>query len=508
LLVCGAAGPAGPRLAPPTVADVVSAGILEAQQSALLQPRVRISLVSALGEVLIGQGESERAARLLAGNFAAAEESLAPRDPVRMEAGLMLARAEQAVGRRADARSRTDALLGLRSRTQPFRSELLAFSAQLAAEMYERARALRESAQATADCEQCPALTRARVLLARGDVLAQFQEDAAALGYFEQALDLQRSMHGAQHIAVAETLQRLSRLERRLDHMERAEALARESLAIVEASVPAPHQSRSQALDTLWQVLIDSNRDLEAIELGEQVVAMDEATLGSSHPARATAKNTLAFVHQRLGHVDRAIAGYREAIAISSQWPENLRRTATYKANLGNELGKAGRVAEGADLLQEALRDFRSMPDPDHGEICAALEKLGALHLMHGNPVAAVAAYTEADHLYRSRIANAPPTWHVYTLIGLGVALSETGDRVRATEHLEEAVRRIAELASMPFHARAKAHAGLALELAAAGDHDRARSLARAAAEDARQAPSLGRHTAAMLERLAPLLAD
>ncbi|MBN8727086.1 MAG: protein kinase [Xanthomonadales bacterium] len=508
LQVFAAARPAGPRLAPPTVADVVSAGIVEAQQSTLLQPRVRISLVSALGEVLAGQGEHARSVELLGSNVAAAETLLPVADPVRIEAGLALARAEQAAGRRGAARARTDALLADAAAGDDLRAGLLAFSAQLGAELFERERALRESAAAVRLCTACAPPTRVRVLLARGDVLAAFQEDPAARQPLEEALALQRAIHGDRHLAVAETLQRLSRHARRRGDLTAADALAREAVAVAEASVPAPHRARAEALDTLWQVLIDANRNEEARVLGEQVVAMDEATLGSAHPALATSKNTLAFVQQRLGNRDAAIAGYREALAISMQWPENVRRTATYKSNLGGELAAGGAVQEGLQLLHEALADLRGMADPDHGEICAALEKLGGLQLQHGDAAGALASFSASDALYRTRIPDAPPAWRVHSLVGLGLAMAATGDAAGATLQLREAVRRIDAVDGIPFHTRAQARAGLALQLAAAGELDEARVLARQAAHDRRAAPAIGATTAALMQRIEPLLVD
>lgn len=507
LQVFGAARPAGPRLAPPTVADVVSAGILEAQQSALLQPRVRISLISALGEVLVGQGEHARSVEVLSSNVAAAQ-SLPVGDPVRTEAGLALARAEQAAGERGAARARIDALLDGPAPNDALRSELLAFSAQLGAELFEQGRALRESAEALRLCSGCAAPIRVRVLLSRGDVLAAFHEDTAARAPFQEALALQRAIHGERHVEVAATLQRLSRVARRQGELDRAEALAREAIAVVEASVPDPHRARAQALDTLWQVLIDANRNEEARSLGERVVAMDEATLGPTHPSVATSKNTLAFVQQRLGNRTAAIAGYREALAISMLWPENVRRTATYKSNLGSELAAGGEVEEGFQLLHEALADLRGAADPDHGEICAALEKLGGLQLQHGDAAGALASFSASDALYRTRIPDAPPAWHVHSLVGLGLALAATGEVAGATARLREAVQRIDALDGIPFHTRAQARAGLALQLAAAGELDEARALARQAARDRSAAPAVGATTAALMERIEPLLGE
>ena len=324
----------------------------------------------------------------------------------------------------------------------------------------------------------------------------------------EQALALQRDTYGGPHVAIAETLQRLSRVERRLDRLDAAETLARESLVIVEASVPDPHRARAEALDALWQVLIDRNREAEAVAVGERVVAMDEATLGATHPAVATSKNTLGFAYNRAGDSVRAIAAHREAVAISMRYPENARRTALYKGNLGEQLGLSGNFGEGVRLVREALDELRGLPEPDHGEICAALEKLGQLQLLSGDAAAALASYAESDALYRTHLKTAPPAWHVYTLVGLGRAMAETGDRDGAIAQLREALARIDALAGLPISIRVQARAALAEQLALAGELRQAHALARRAAREAGEAPFLGKVTRMLLDRTRPLLAE
>ena len=509
LHVFAAAKPAGPRLAPPSVADVVVAGIAEAQKSRELQPRVRIGLVSALGDVLRGQGEYSRSVELLRGNHDDAVVRLDAADPVRVEAGLVLAKAEELAGDRAQARARLDDLLVVERLDESMRAQLLATSAQLSAALFQKERALEESVAAVGLCARaCNAAIQIEVLLARGDVLAAFYADLSARAPLQKALALQREMYQGPHVAVAETLQRLSRVERRLDRLEVAEALARESLAIVEASVSDPHRARAEALDTLWQILIDSNRGDEAVAVGERVVAMDEATLGSTHPAVATSKNTLGFVYNRVGDSARAIAAYREALAISARYPVNARRTATYKSNLGDGLGMVGSPAEGIRLVREALADLRALPEPDFGEICSALEKLGKLQLISGDAASARDSYAESDAIYRTHLRTAPPAWHIYTLVGLGHATGLSGDSAGAIVHLRDALERIEMLAGLPHHIRVQARAALAEQLAVTGEMREARRLATQAAEEARHAPSLGKVTLMLLDRIRPLLVE
>jgi len=437
LRVFSAAEPAGPRLAPPTVADVVRASIGEAQHSASLQPSVRIELIDALGGVLRKQGDLTGSLHLLEENYANAVATLGAADPATLSAGLGLAQARIESGEHAAARPLLDDLL---RRSVPgadvaLQARLLSASADLGTELFERARALSESARAVELCERdCGQRTRILALVTRGFVLSSFQDEADAIPVLEQAVAEQRRMFAGPHVEIADTLDTLSRAQRRAGHPDRAEALAREALAIVESSLPDPHQRRSDALDTLRQVLIDLRHYDEAIELGQRIVTMDEAARGPGNTRVATDQNSLGFTYMLRGDYATAGAHFRAALAIADAIPDNERRSGIYQANLGYSIGLGGDAAQGTRLIQAALERFRAQREIDYSEVASALEKLGDLQRRTAQLDAAVATYTESDRIYRTQLSTAPSEWHARTLIGLGRALAERHDDDAAAE--------------------------------------------------------------------------
>jgi tetratricopeptide (TPR) repeat protein len=352
------------------------------------------------------------------------------------------------------------------------RARLLEASARLGLDRYEEQRALAESAQALALCEQaCSEETRILVRLTRGGALAAFHHDEAAIPFMEQALVLQRQRFDGPHVDIADTLQYLSRAHRRLGHLDRAEALARESLAIVEASVPDPHLRRTNALDTLRQVLIDSHQLDEALTLGLRIVAMDQATLGPQHPDLATSESTLGFTYSLAGQNANAAKHYRAALAISERIPDNERRSAIYRSSLGNVVGKAGDVPAGMRLIRTSLDALRGQHDPDYGEICSALEKLGGLQRASGDLEAALATFTESDRLYREKLADAPKAWRVVTLVALGRIYLDHRDDAHAAARLQEALDNVTTPAARVAPDRIEARAALAGILQRRGDN-------------------------------------
>lgn len=473
LRVFSAAEPAGPRLAPPTVVDVVRASITEAQHSPTLYPAVRIELLEALGNVLRTQGQVDDSIRLLESNYREAIALLGASDPTTFKAGLGLAMAWVDAGKQTQARALFDQILQLDSRTATnFRSRVRAASALLAVDLYERERAFKESIAALELCggNACDEPTRINAMLARGYVLASFQQDEAAIPIMQEALKAQRAFFVGPHIDIADNEQALSRAYRRLGQFDRAEALARDSLAIVEASVPELHVRRTDALDTLRQVLIDTRRFDEAEALGERIIAMDMATLGPEHPGLATSENTLGFTYMMDAKYALAIEHFRAALDLSERIPDNQRRSAIYRSNLGASIGRNGDPAQGMQLIRTSIDALRAQAELDYDQICSALEKLGSLQRFAGDSRGSLATFTESVQIYKDKLPEAPKAWRVVSLVGLGRALIETGDDAKAGEALGEALANITIPAGRISPDRIEARAAMAGILYRRGD--------------------------------------
>lgn len=473
LRVFSAAEPAGPRAAPPSVAEVVRVSITEAQRSTTLYPDVRVELVSALGDVLRKQGDYEESFGILEANYKDAVAHLGETSPVTIEAGLSLATALADARENVQARSRIDRLLKVGSQVgADLHSRVLSASAQLASDADERGRAFADSDAAISECAKggCGELTRIDVLRARARVLASFQKDEDAIPMMEQALREQRAFYGGAHVLIAENEQELSRAHRRLGHFEQAESYARDALGIVEASVPNPHFRRVEALDTLRQVLIDTRRFDEAEALGLRIIAMEKATLGADHSGLATSENSLGFTYMQDNKFSEAIEHYRAALAISERIPGNDRRSAIYRANLGVSMGRNGDLAEGMNLVRASIGVLRNLPEPDYDQLCSALEKLGSLQRTSGDARSAATTYREALGIYAQELPQAPKAWRVVSYNGLGRSLLDAGDHQQAAEAFRQALANVSTLADHIAPDRIEANAGLAMSLQDQGD--------------------------------------
>ncbi|MBO9664176.1 serine/threonine-protein kinase [Dokdonella sp.] len=483
-----AAEPAGPRLAPPSVADVVEAAVGRLRKADGLRPDVRIELVAALGGVLGKQGRLQQAEELLEANQREAATLLPAAHPIRAEAGLAHAAVLVDAGRRGEARATMDALLAEwpRANGADLRARALTASVMLRTHELERERALVESAEALDTCAggACRVPTHIAALIARGEAFSANYDDASAIAPLEAALASQRSLYEGPHVETANIQRLLGLALGRLGQGDRAEVAAREALAIVEASFPDPHYRRVEALSSLNLVLMDRYKMDEVLQLSQRLVAMRSATLGPDHPKVAFDYNNLGALRARVGDYAAAEREFRAALDIvEARHPGSMQAT-IYRGNLAGLLALRGDPA-GMPMLRDVIAALRAQPEPSSDMICAMLEKLGRAAFVHGDAAGALAAYGDADAIYRDSAVN--EKHRVYTRVGLGRALALAGRRHEAVEQLELALARMSYPPDGQVPVRVEARAALADLLREAGRAEEARPLALQATEEARR---------------------
>jgi tetratricopeptide (TPR) repeat protein len=206
---------------------------------------------------------------------------------------------------------------------------------------------------------------------------------------------------------------------------------------------------------------------------------MDRATLGPDHPGVATSENTLGFTYALADQPPQATEHFNAAIAISERIPDNVRKIAIYRSNLGNTIGRSGNAAGGMRLIEGSITALRGMKDPDYGEICSALEKLGALQRMSGQLDAALGTFEDSDRLYREKLPDAPKQWHAVTLVALGRTRIDRHEDTAAERTLREALDHVTTPAGIVSPERVEARAALAGIFHRRGDDAGARDLLR-----------------------------
>ncbi|KKC26341.1 hypothetical protein WP12_09260 [Sphingomonas sp. SRS2] len=176
-----------------------------------------------------------------------------------------------------------------------------------------------------------------------------------------------------------------------------AVALGREALAIEEAAKGADHPEVGGTLSLIAGWLVEQGKPAEATPLYRRSLAIFTASLGPDHELAEQAASNLAANLQVLGGYDEAEALYRAALARALTKAEAKRPAALAYNNLAYALGRQGRFTEARDLYARALTIALNW-DPEDLDLALIESNVAANLDALGRPL-------EAEPLYRQALA-------------------------------------------------------------------------------------------------------
>ena len=160
---------------------------------------------------------------------------------------------------------------------------------------------------------------RLEVWLARGWLLLQEDEPAAAKAEFDSAVQLAERTRGPEHLIVASALTGLGVAQLELGDSSAAVAAEHRALAIAEASVGPKHPRSGTIRSFLGEALLDAGRLREAREHVERALAIGESTLPEGHPSLRVRHRRLAEIARRQGDLETAQRQLEAALAIAER---------------------------------------------------------------------------------------------------------------------------------------------------------------------------------------------
>lgn len=359
-----------------------------------------------------------------------------------------------------------------------------------------------------------PDVERAAVLADYGAALFHLGEHEAGDAALQEALALQRRLHGADSAEVAHTLGQLAESQFSAGDAAAAEATLRQSLGAARAALGPDHPD---VLETLSEIaylrvaagdLDEAGRLLdEAIERGTRVLGPDhpgtlaflftrtrfldaagrpdeatalrqdlverfEGVFGRDHVQTLTVLNDLAIAHHDAGRYDEAEPLYREVLARNRELygPVHL-RVAQNLYNLGQFYSHQDRLAEAERVHREALEVWRGSVGPDHPGVARSEATVGMLQVARGAVIDAEDLLRHAIGVYETAEAPAgtdaarPRIALVWILLDSGradeaVSLAREADEMRAASEADDSAR------------RAESRAALGCALAAVGSEE------------------------------------
>lgn len=186
-----------------------------------------------------------------------------------------------------------------------------------------------------------------------------------------------------------------------------------------------------------------SSRDMTVREMLDQAADRLHETAGLSPPMVVGIQRVIAGAHGKLGHLDTAERGFREALERGRiAFGSNSFRAAALMRDLGEVLWYRGRLEEAEQLLNEALAVYEQVTDDDilrQSEYGLCLFSMAHLHHARGRPDQAVQCYRRAISMIDGD-AKAQRFQRLMAKTGLATTLFERGQWAEAKQRYLEAL--------------------------------------------------------------------
>jgi eukaryotic-like serine/threonine-protein kinase len=229
---------------------------------------------------------------------------------------------------------------------------------------------------------------RAEMRAAVAEALLELDGPSAALPLLERSIAEQRSPGGADPWQLARTLRAAGKAYTRRGDLDRAEAAARESLALLDRSThEGVAEARLQTRTTLVILAGDRGRHAEAAEMGRRNLEERRALFGADAPALTADWNNLAAIYVRIHRYAEAEQAYREAERVLLRDPDAPQaRLVWIKWGLSRALWGQGRFEEARGVLEEARAVAARTLGPEHQMFGDVLMEQGIAALREGRP--------------------------------------------------------------------------------------------------------------------------
>ena len=259
---------------------------------------------------------------------------------------------------------------------------------------------------------------RARLTSVLGRVYGNLGLYDEAFGLHQQALDLQRQLHGAAHLDVAEGLYQLAETQRSRRSFTAAESLYVAALDLRRGLSDAP-ASIADVLRGLALTMRELGKADSAELLTREVLEIRNDVLGEEHFHTIAAHLDLAYVLRAKGELDSAEATYLSVIPrLRTHGDSGRRLLGSAYNNLGFLYRSKQQFAEAERWYREALPLERVRGREPN--LFLLLNNLAGVLYQQGK-------YAEAEEALRERVAVAEAQWPAGNW-RIGSAYSALGD--------------------------------------------------------------------------------
>lgn len=237
-------------------------------------------------------------------------------------------------------------------------------------------------------------------------VAAGRYEEAEPL--LDEALDIQQTVLGKDHIEVARTLTDLCEIYCYHGEFEKAEPLYREQVRILSRAFPDGHKDLAIAMSDLATVVAARDGFSDAEQLHREAVAIEAKTSSSGEHA-LTLNNYGVFLFEQ-GRYQEALPLCREVFRSWQGDSDDPNQGKGYACqNLADVLFQIGEFDEAEELYQRAATTWRMLFGSKHPKLANALVGLARLHTLRDDLAGALSIVNQALDVRRDRLGPDHP---------------------------------------------------------------------------------------------------
>lgn len=390
-----------------TAGDALTARMLlerGLERAAMLesQPEVQAELLSVIGQIYSRLGEYDSAEITLRQAHDIRAATFGASHPATAEIRLQLASVLQYDGRYPESITLLEEVLQTLQSHPDARQADIALALGYLGAAY-RTEGNEESAEAA--LQEALALQRevhgnehpdvASTLNVLGLIAGDRADWEAAEAALSESIDIRRRVQGETHPHLAMSLNNLGMILRRKGDGDGAESAYRASLEMKRRLFGDAHPSTAATLNGLGLLLHDRGDLSEARVYLEEALEMRRSLLGESHPLVAGSINNVGNLLEDLGEVDAAIDSLERAreLFVAALGEAHLYTTDPI-IGLARIRMKQARAPVARPLLEQALAIRREALPEGHPQVLEVASMLGAC-------LTEVEAYDEADVLLR-----------------------------------------------------------------------------------------------------------
>ena len=265
--------------------------------------------------------------------------------------------------------------------------------------------------------------------------------EALALIFAQQALNIRIKLLGFEHQDVIISLNNLALIHYKLGQYEKAIPLYEQILINSKKLLGEFHPDYGNILTNLAALYLDIGQFDKALPFYEQALSINRIAFGESHPNFATSLMHIAMLYSRKGQFAKALSLYKEALIIYRKaLGETHLDVAKCLNNIASIYLKLGQYERSEAILEKVLSIYEKEFGVDHPNFPALLNNLAVLNSDIGKFEKALLLHEKAMILKRKLMSEEHPEFAI-SLNNLALLYSNMGQYEKAFPLYEQALK-------------------------------------------------------------------